>query len=189
MSGSIFRDCLSSNREALIELFGLSQSIIIYRCSPGDKAQAVKAVMENSDVFTLAIGDGANDVNMIQSASIGIGIRGKEGHQAANFSDFAISNFKSLRRLLFMHGRRYGTQFVYFLGIALYKGQLNMFVLFFNNLMNGFSGEQLYKEFYYSLFNVLHTTWTVLAYLFLDQDVPYDETFFSDEKLANTKSL
>ena len=58
----------------------MTSSIIIYRSSPDDKAQTIKFIMrKNPDSFTLAIGDGANDVNMIQSASIGVGIMGKEG--------------------------------------------------------------------------------------------------------------
>ena len=54
---------------------------------------------------TLAIGDGANDVNMIQSADIGFGLMGKEGNQAAAFADYAVPRFKDLRRALFWHGR------------------------------------------------------------------------------------
>ena len=54
---------------------------------------------------TLAIGDGANDVNMITSAHIGIGIIGVEGMQAARASDYAIGRFSCLRRLLLVHGR------------------------------------------------------------------------------------
>jgi len=74
--------------------------------------------------FTLAIGDGANDVNMIQSATIGVGIMGKEGNQAAAFSDYAIPNFKGLRRLVLWHGRQFGTKAVSYLGIYLYKSSL-----------------------------------------------------------------
>lgn len=59
----------------------------------------------NPQVTTLAIGDGANDVNMITAAHVGIGIRGVEGQQAARASDYAIGEFKILRRLLLYHGR------------------------------------------------------------------------------------
>ena len=54
---------------------------------------------------TLGIGDGANDVNMIQSADVGFGLMGKEGNQAAAFADYAIPKYKDLRRALFWHGR------------------------------------------------------------------------------------
>ncbi|KFM79091.1 Phospholipid-transporting ATPase 3, partial [Stegodyphus mimosarum] len=53
---------------------------------------------------TLAIGDGANDVAMIQSAHVGIGISGVEGLQATCASDYSIAQFRYLTRLLFVHG-------------------------------------------------------------------------------------
>ena len=55
--------------------------------------------------MTLAIGDGANDVNMITAANVGIGIKGKEGHQAARASDYSVAEFRHIKRLLFVHGR------------------------------------------------------------------------------------
>ena len=64
----------------------------------------VGLVRESLDVMSLAIGDGANDVSMIQMANIGIGISGLEGQQAVMASDFAISRFYFLRRLLLVHG-------------------------------------------------------------------------------------
>merc|ERR1712100_246159 len=57
------------------------------------------------DAVTLAIGDGANDVPMIQEAHVGIGIAGREGRQAVNNSDFAIGQFRYLQRLMLVHGR------------------------------------------------------------------------------------
>jgi len=54
---------------------------------------------------TLAIGDGANDVNMINAAHIGVGISGLEGQQASKSADYAIGKFKFLKNLLFVHGR------------------------------------------------------------------------------------
>ena len=74
-------------------IFETSSSVIVFRSSPNEKAEVVKFVKGDSNQFTCAIGDGGNDVNMIQSASIGVGIMGKEGNQAAQFSDYAIPNF------------------------------------------------------------------------------------------------
>lgn len=51
-------------------------------------------VKKQVKVITLAIGDGANDVSMIQTAHVGVGISGNEGLQAANSSDYSIAQVK-----------------------------------------------------------------------------------------------
>ena len=72
----------------------LSKAVVVFRSSPDEKAQCVKFIIKNDPTsFTLAVGDGANDVNMIQSAHVGIGIMGKEGNQAAAFSDYSVPNY------------------------------------------------------------------------------------------------
>jgi hypothetical protein len=63
---------------------------------------------------------------------------------------------------------------MFFLGLALFKGQFNMTVTLFSNLHNGFSGEQMYRDNYYSLFNTFHTPWPLLFFLWMDQDVSYN---------------
>ena len=82
-------------------------SVIACRVSPQQKALLVNLVRENikPTPVTLAIGDGANDVGMIQEAHVGVGISGKEGRQAVNSSDFAISQFRFLEELVLIHGR------------------------------------------------------------------------------------
>jgi P-type E1-E2 ATPase len=68
------------------------EGLVVYRSSPSQKADIVRFVRsQRKDQITLAIGDGANDVNMIESAHVGVGIMGKEGNQAASFSDFAVN--------------------------------------------------------------------------------------------------
>ena len=74
------------------------------RVSPLQKALVVKLVKKNTSSILLAIGDGANDVSMIQAAHVGIGISGVEGLQAARASDVAISQFRFLKKLLLVHG-------------------------------------------------------------------------------------
>lgn len=86
----------------------LSYSSHIYRSvgrvSPLQKALVVKLVKKNQKAILLAIGDGANDVSMIQAAHIGVGISGVEGLQAARSADVAISQFRYLKKLLLVHG-------------------------------------------------------------------------------------
>lgn len=71
--------------------------VVFSRTTPKQKAHMVKLVRERGHI-TLAVGDGANDVNMIQAAHVGVGIIGNEGRQAANASDFALHGFANLER-------------------------------------------------------------------------------------------
>jgi phospholipid-transporting ATPase len=72
--------------------------------SPKQKADIVRLVRESVNAITLAIGDGANDVGMIQAAHVGVGISGQEGLQAARSADYAIGQFRFLQKLLLCHG-------------------------------------------------------------------------------------
>ena len=81
------------------------KSVLCCRVSPSQKAAVVQMVKGGLDVMTLSIGDGANDVAMIQEADIGVGIAGEEGRQAAMSSDYAIGQFRFLQRLVLVHGR------------------------------------------------------------------------------------
>lgn len=89
-----------------LDLAILTDSVICCRASPSQKAGLVNAIRTRlKGSVTLAIGDGANDIAMIQEAQVGIGITGKEGLQAARTSDYAIAQFRFLAKLLLVHGR------------------------------------------------------------------------------------
>ena len=81
------------------------KSVICCRVSPSQKALVVRMVKLGLDVMTLSIGDGANDVAMIQESHVGVGIAGEEGRQAVMSSDYAIGQFRFLARLVLVHGR------------------------------------------------------------------------------------
>ena len=95
------------SRHMLLQLGCFCKAVIACRVSPAQKQLIVKMVKDGlpNKPITLSIGDGANDVPMIQEAQIGVGISGKEGRQAVNSSDFAIAQFRFLKRLLLVHGR------------------------------------------------------------------------------------
>jgi phospholipid-translocating ATPase len=83
-------------------------AVLCCRMSPAQKAQVVRLVKKSKNKpMTAAIGDGANDVSMIQEAHIGLGIYGKEGRNAARSADFAFARFKFVQRLLLVHGFLY----------------------------------------------------------------------------------
>lgn len=89
----------------------------------------------------LAIGDGANDVTMIQAADIGVGIAGKEGRQAVNNSDYSISQFRFLVRLLLVHGQLSHYRLARLIKFSFFKNITFAFILMFYQLHCGFSGE------------------------------------------------
>jgi phospholipid-transporting ATPase len=108
--------------------------------------------MKNPELTTLAIGDGANDVNMIAAAHVGIGISGLEGQQAARSSDYAIGQFKYLKTLLFYHGREAYRRNAYLISYMFYKNVLFVFPMFFFGFYSVFSGTPIYDNFLYQFF-------------------------------------
>lgn len=93
------------NKAMVLELGMRCTSVLCCRVSPKQKAEVVRLVKKGLKVMTLAIGDGANDVSMIQEANVGVGISGLEGRQAVMASDYAIAQFRFLHKLLLVHGR------------------------------------------------------------------------------------
>lgn len=81
------------------------KAVLCCRVSPAQKAAVVRMVKNGLNVMALSIGDGANDVAMIQEADVGVGIAGEEGRQAVMSSDYAIGQFRFLQRLVLVHGR------------------------------------------------------------------------------------
>jgi len=99
------------SQQQLLRLANMCSVVIACRVSPKEKALVVRMVRRGFNVskrkqpVVLAIGDGANDVPMIQEAKVGVGISGHEGLQAVNNSDFSIARFRFLKELLLVHGR------------------------------------------------------------------------------------
>jgi len=92
-------------RQKFLLLCKQCKSVLCCRVSPSQKAAVVQMVKNGLDVMTLSVGDGANDVAMIQEANVGVGIAGEEGRQAVMSSDYAIGQFRFLQRLVLVHGR------------------------------------------------------------------------------------
>ncbi|EGR27787.1 phospholipid-translocating p-type flippase family protein, putative [Ichthyophthirius multifiliis] len=147
--------------------------VLCCRVSPKQKQEVVTTIRENDkSAITLAIGDGANDVNMITASHVGIGIKGVEGNQAARASDYSINQFKDLRRLLFYHGRecyRRNSQLVCY---NFFKNILLVLPQFWYGFTNWFSGQTLYNSFIYQLFNIFFSSLPVMVYAIYDQEYP-----------------
>ncbi|KAH0790977.1 P-type ATPase [Histomonas meleagridis] len=150
------------------------QSVICCRVSPSQKASIVKIMMEKTGKLSLSIGDGANDVAMIMQADVGIGISGKEGRQAVLASDYSISQFRYLKRLLLVHGRINFYRNIDLINYSFYK---NM-AFSLNNILFGFfssnSGNTVFDSMLYTVFNVIYTSVPPVVYAGLERDVPLD---------------
>ncbi|KAL5579444.1 hypothetical protein UlMin_011886 [Ulmus minor] len=146
-------------------------SVICCRVSPKQKAMVTRLVKEGTGKTTLAIGDGANDVGMIQEADIGVGISGVEGMQAVMASDFSIAQFRFLERLLVVHGhwcyKRIAQMICYFF----YKNIAFGLTLFYFEAFTGFSGQSIYDDWYMLSFNVILTSLPVISLGVFEQDV------------------
>ncbi|RPB14763.1 phospholipid-translocating P-type ATPase [Morchella conica CCBAS932] len=147
------------------------KAVLCCRVSPSQKAAVCQMVKKGLDVMTLSIGDGANDVAMIQEADVGVGIAGVEGRQAVMCSDYAIGQFRYLSRLVLVHGRwsyrRVGEMTANFF----YKNIVWTFALFWYQLYNSFDGSYLFEYTYILLYNLAFTSVPVVLMGILDQDV------------------
>lgn len=147
------------------------KSVLCCRVSPLQKALVVKLVKEELKVMTLAIGDGANDVAMIQAANIGVGIAGEEGRQLVMSSDYAIAQFRFLTRLLLVHGRWSYKRLAEMIPCFFYKNLTFTTTLFWYGIFNNFDGSYLMEYTYLMFYNLAFTSLPVIFLAFLDQDV------------------
>ena len=121
-------------------------------------------------VITLAIGDGANDVNMITSAHVGVGIIGVEGKQAARASDYAIGQFKFLKKLLFYHGHESLRRNSFIIYYNFYKNFLFVMPQFYVGFYSLFSGQSIYDPWLYQLFNIVFSVFPLLWFGIYDTE-------------------
>ncbi|XP_060272457.1 phospholipid-transporting ATPase IK isoform X11 [Ovis aries] len=128
---------------AFMELASRCQAVICCRVTPKQKALIVALVKKYQNVVTLAIGDGANDINMIKTADIGIGVAGQEGMQAVQNSDYVLAQFCFLRRLLLVHGRWSYMRVCKFLRFFLYKTLASMMVQIWFAFYSGFTAQEV----------------------------------------------
>ncbi|CAL8318090.1 unnamed protein product [Lota lota] len=147
------------------------EAVICCRVTPKQKANVVTLVKKYKKAVTLSIGDGANDVNMIKTADIGVGISGQEGMQAVMSSDYAFAQFRYLERLLLVHGRWSYIRMCKFLRYFFFKNFAFTLVHFWFSFYNGFSAQVAYEDWFITLYNVCYSSLPVLLVGLMDQDV------------------
>ncbi|KAK4553933.1 drs2 neo1 protein [Recurvomyces mirabilis] len=155
-----------------LDLAILADSVICCRASPSQKAGLVHAIRKRvSHSVTLAIGDGANDIAMIQEAHVGIGITGKEGVQAARVSDYSIAQFRFLTKLLLVHGRWNYVRTCKYIVCTFYKEMLFYLTQALFQHQVGYTGTSLYESWSLSMFNTLFTSLVVIFLGIFEQDL------------------
>jgi len=156
--------------ELFFEVSALAPSVCICRCSPTQKAIVARCIKQYTGKRIACVGDGGNDVAMIQEADVGIGIVGKEGMQASLAADFSILEFSHMRRLILWHGRlsykrsSVLAQFIIHRGLIISIIQAVFSVVFF------FVTIPVYNGYLMMGYSTLYTNFPVFC-LVLDEDV------------------
>ncbi|XP_076766872.1 putative phospholipid-transporting ATPase IIB isoform X1 [Xylocopa sonorina] len=170
ISGDSLEVCLQYYEQEFLELACGSPAVVCCRCSPTQKAEVVSLIQRHTGKRTAAVGDGGNDVSMIQAADAGIGLEGLEGRQASLAADFSISQFSHLANLLLVHGRRSYkrsaalSQFVIHRGLIISTMQAVFSAVFY------LSSVSLYQGFLMVGYGTIYTMFPVFS-LVLDKDV------------------
>ncbi|KAK1088854.1 drs2 neo1 protein [Friedmanniomyces endolithicus] len=159
-------------KQIFYNLIPLVDSVICCRASPSQKAGIVKAIRSRiPSALTLAIGDGANDIAMIQACHVGVGISGKEGLQAARVADYSISQFRFLQRLLLVHGRWNYVRTAKFITWTLWKEFWFYLMQALYQHHNGYTGTSLYENASLTVLNTLFTSLCVIVPGIFEQDL------------------
>jgi len=176
IDGSSLQLCLDNFKQEFLESACRAPCVVCCRCSPTQKAEIVKLIKEFKKAVTAAIGDGGNDVSMIQAAHVGVGIVGKEGMQASLAADFSITQFSHIGRLLLWHGRNSYKR----------SASLGQFI-FHRGLIISFI-QAVFSALFYFAAVAVYTGWLIVGYatvftmapvfsLVMDEDVSSEIAF------------
>ncbi|QDZ20134.1 phospholipid-translocating P-type ATPase [Chloropicon primus] len=208
----------TETEKVFAELASRCASVVICRASPAQKSAVVR-VMKEYQMFShskwysekqpmpkiarwyykmlwkvwdgrmLAIGDGANDVAMLQSSDVGIGILGKEGRQAVNNSDFAIGQFRFLGRLLLVHGQLSYYRLAHLIKYSFYKNISFALVFFYYQFFCGFSGQAIIDSYKATVFNVVLSSLPILILATVDKPAEMKSLMDHPQTYNNSRAL
>ncbi|KAG2669575.1 hypothetical protein I3760_14G039200 [Carya illinoinensis] len=161
----------SELEEQLFQLASNCSVVLCCRVAPLQKAGIVALVKNRTTDMTLAVGDGANDVSMIQMADVGVGISGQEGRQAVMASDFAMGQFKFLVPLILVHGHWNYQRMGYMILYNFYRNSVLVFVLFWYVLFTSFTLTTAINEWSSVLYSIIYTSLPTIVVGILDKDL------------------
>lgn len=177
-----------------MKLCSSCKNVVFCRVSPMQKAAVTKLVQKTCGAITLGIGDGANDVGMIQAAHIGCGISGREGRAAVMASDYSFAQFRFVARLLLIHGRSTYQRNSEVVLYSFYKNWLNNLTYVYYAFVSAWSCQPMYTTGLISTLNLFWAALPIIGYAFTEKDVS-DATIlaypflYKDSMLANRRSF
>lgn len=180
IDGKSLQICLERMEKLFFEATKGAPSVVCCRCSPTQKADVVNLMRRYTDRQTCAIGDGGNDVSMIQAAHVGVGIEGKEGKQASLAADFSITQFSHVARLLLWHGRNSYQRSARLSQFIIHRGLIISFIQAIFSAMFYMATVAIYT----GMIMVGYSTWYTMAPVFalvLDEDVTEEQVFLYPE--------
>lgn len=172
ISGNALEVAIREKRDLFLSALAISQTVVCSRTTPHQKAGMVLLVKRHLKKIVLAIGDGANDVSMLQKANVGVGLTGKEGTQAAQTADFVLHRFRHLPRLLFIHGRFSYIRMSKVVLWSFYKNTLFPLPLLLFGFFSVFSDMRLYDSLLMTSFNMFFTSLPPFAIGWTEKDAP-----------------
>lgn len=188
VDGPALNIALADYRKDFIEISKRVKSAVCCRLTPLQKANVVKMFQTETGSTALAIGDGANDVSMIQEGRVGVGIVGLEGAQAALAADYAIPRFKHLRRLCAVHGRYALVRNAICTCMSFYKNALMSLTQFYFAFHSFCSAMTLYDGWLLTFYNIFFTFLPPLAMGILEKDV-HEEILVDDNHASLYRPL
>ncbi|XP_067143833.1 probable phospholipid-transporting ATPase IIA [Centruroides vittatus] len=170
INGDALEICLKFYPSEFMELACQCPAVVCCRCSPTQKAEVVRLIQQLTGKRTCAVGDGGNDVSMIQAADAGIGIVGKEGKQASLAADFSITQFSHISRLFLVHGRLSYKRSAALSQFVIHRGLIISIMQAIFSSIFYFSSIALYQGFLMVGYATVYTMFPVFS-LVLDKDV------------------
>ena len=169
--------------DALRTVIERSKSVVFCRVTPGQKAEIVRLVKEMGKL-TLAIGDGANDVNMIMEANVGVGIFGEEGTRAAQVANYAIGEFCLLWKLVLYYGRLNYMRVTELILYFFYKNMVFTIIQFAYCFYTQGSGQSFWLSWSITFYNMIFTFLPVVLRAVFEIDIELAPTKRTFEELS-----
>ena len=164
------------------------QVVVCARCAPAQKAQMVRLIMDELGKITLGIGDGGNDVPMITTAHVGVGIMGNEGMQAARAADYSIAEYKMLQKLVSVHGRYSNLRISDLIKYSFYKNVTFAIPQIVLNFYSSYSAQSFHNSWVILGFNIVFTGLPPIALAIFERDLSedliglYPEAYSTEER-------